>query len=82
MALAEGKISARAATTIEKAAAQHRLPPQSGPLGGGIGIHGIGRGDPAVHAAFNWTDGCIALSNEQLRDFARWAKLGMRVEVH
>src|SRR5690554_5144136 len=30
-------------------------PPQDTPLGGYIGIHGIGKGDPRIHRLFDWT---------------------------
>lgn len=76
-----GRLTPAARAAIKRAAAQHRPPPHGTALGGGIGIHGIGRGDPTVHATLNWTHGCVALSNAQLRDFARWATVGMRVEI-
>lgn len=57
------------------------LPPQDTPLGGHIGIHGLGRGDNEIHEAANWTRGCIALTNEQIDELARYARLGMRVEI-
>lgn len=50
-------------------------------LGGWIGIHGIGRGNPDIHRTFNWTDGCIALDNEALAAFGEWADVGMRVVI-
>ncbi len=81
LALAAGKLPRRSRDAIVRAAAARRLAPQGTPLGGGIGIHGVGRGDPAIHAAFNWTTGCIALSDAQLQDFSRWARIGMQVEV-
>jgi murein L,D-transpeptidase YafK len=56
-------------------------PPQNTPLGGHIGIHGVGRGDNGVHQAVNWTRGCIALTNEQIDELARYARPGMRVEI-
>jgi len=56
-------------------------PPQDTPLGGAIGIHGIGQGDPGIHANFNWTEGCIALDNRQIRRLARWVTIGTRVEI-
>jgi len=56
-------------------------PPSNTPLGGMIGIHGLGSGDPAIHESFNWTDGCIAVTNEQITELAQWIHLGTRVEV-
>ena len=57
------------------------IPPQVTPLGGYLGIHGVGEGDPGIHADFNWTHGCIALTNQQIDDLAGWIRIGMRVVV-
>lgn len=56
-------------------------PPQGTSLGGQLGIHGVGLGDMKVHESVNWTEGCIALTNEQLRDLAKWVVVGTRVVV-
>ena len=58
-----------------------RPPPQYTSLGGQLGIHGLGRGSPEVHKAVNWTDGCIALTNEQLFELATLVTVGTRVVV-
>lgn len=57
------------------------VPPQDTPLGGYLGIHGVGAGDPSVHRNFNWTQGCIALTNQQIDDLSEWVYLGMRVVI-
>lgn len=56
-------------------------PSQGTSLGGQLGIHGLGQGDPEVHKSVNWTDGCIALTNEQLVELADWVDVGTRVVV-
>lgn len=57
-------------------------PPQDTPLGGQIGIHGVGLGDPWIHSAgINWTSGCVALDNAQIAALRPWVKKGMRVEI-
>lgn len=56
-------------------------PPADTPLGGHIGIHGIGSGDPKIHEDYNWTEGCIALTNEQIDQLAPSIKPGTRVVV-
>ncbi len=56
-------------------------PSQATSLGGQLGIHGVGRGDMKVHESVNWTEGCIALTNEQLRDLAKWVVVGTKVVV-
>jgi murein L,D-transpeptidase YafK len=60
---------------------KNESPPQDTPLGGQLGIHGLGTGDPRIHGAVDWTQGCVALSNEQVKRLSRWVRLGMRVEV-
>lgn len=56
-------------------------PSQDTALGGHIGIHGIGQGDPRLHEQMNWTKGCVALSNEQIDTLLSWVHVGMRVEI-
>jgi len=58
------------------------VPPQNTALGGYIGIHGIGNGDLRIHAVANWTDGCIALTNEQIDQLAAWITLGTKVVIY
>jgi lipoprotein-anchoring transpeptidase ErfK/SrfK len=76
-----GRISYEQLKAIRRAHYLEREPPSNTPLGGQIGIHGIGNGDAGIHADFDWTDGCIALTNEQIDELAQWLKLGTRVEV-
>jgi murein L,D-transpeptidase YafK len=80
-ALDEGAIEQRDWRRIRDAHARQKLPPQTSPLGGQIGIHGIGDGDPSVHAKFNWTNGCIALSNEQMDRLLPWVIIGTPVQI-
>jgi murein L,D-transpeptidase YafK len=80
-AFSEGIISRAELDAIIEALRQHRIPPQNTPLGGQLGIHGIGSGDPGVHQDFNWTNGCVALSNRQIRQLSRWIHVGTRVII-
>lgn len=57
------------------------IPPQTTRLGGNIGIHGVGRGDLETHRTVNWTDGCIAVENEQIERFATLVSRGTPVEI-
>lgn len=66
---------------IRRARARHELPPQDTRLGGHIGIHGTGDRDPDIHRLFNWTEGCVALTNEQVEQLARWVRLGTMVVI-
>lgn len=83
---ATAALKARRITSLEWQAInlahlQGRVPPANTPLGGYIGIHGVGSGDPQIHEDFNWTEGCIALTDEQIDELARWIKTGTRVVV-
>ncbi len=77
-----GQISEDAWQAIRKAIAARRPPPQSTPLGGAIGIHGIGTGDLEFHKSFNWTNGCVALTNEQIDNLSKWVSIGTPVTIH
>lgn len=74
-ALEAGLIDDKDYTAIRQAHEQGQEPPASTPLGGYIGIHGIGDGDPAIHEAFNWTEGCVALTNEEVDELLTWVHL-------
>ena len=78
----EQRISQATYERIRAAWANGRTPPQDTPLGGQIGIHGVGPGNPKVHSAgINWTSGCVALDNQQIEALRPWVKKGMRVEI-
>jgi murein L,D-transpeptidase YafK len=78
---AAGRISDAELASIRRAHELGLEPPSSTPLGGNIGIHGLGEGDPRVHEDFNWTDGCIALTNEQVDELAQWVRPRMIVVI-
>ncbi len=80
-AYSEGTLSRSELDAIIKAVREHRIPPQNTPLGGRLGIHGIGRGDPRIHEAFNWTNGCVALTNQQIQQLSRWVRTGTHVLI-
>jgi murein L,D-transpeptidase YafK len=76
-----GRISKQQWLEIRRAAKEGRRPPQNTPLGGLIGIHGIGEGDMEVHRAYNWTNGCVALTNEEIDQLLQWVDIGTVVEI-
>jgi len=80
-ALRRGQIDEATFRAIRSAVRAGRLPPQNTPLGGNLGIHGLGRGDPRIHETFNWTQGCIALTNEQLDRLTQLIRVGTRVVI-
>jgi murein L,D-transpeptidase YafK len=80
-ALQAGVIDHLQYAQIRDAIRSGEIPPQATPLGGFIGIHGIGAGDVRIHGDFNWTNGCIALTNEQIDDLAGWIGIGTLVVI-
>jgi len=59
-------------------------PPQDTNLGGEIGIHGIGETTTkklAIHQDLNWTDGCIALTNDEVSDLMKFVRIGTTVVI-
>ncbi|MBS3785780.1 MAG: L,D-transpeptidase [Gammaproteobacteria bacterium] len=66
--------------SIEYASRTGNLP-QDGSLGGYIGLHGIGRGDPDIHQRFHWTQGCIAMTNSEIEELAEWVGIGTPVII-
>ena len=80
-ALADGRISPDEYVAVSNAWLGGEPPPQDTRLGGYLGIHGIGDGNTEIHGIVNWTDGCIAVTNEQIEELARWVGVGTRVSV-
>jgi murein L,D-transpeptidase YafK len=66
-ALAERLITAEEAERIRRHYQQHRLSYPNTALGGNIGIHGLGNRDPFLNQRVDWTEGCLAVENEQVR---------------
>lgn len=57
-------------------------PPQTTPLGGFIGIHGVGKGSLEIHRMANWTEGCIALENQQIERLVELVSPGIEVVIN
>ncbi|MHC8441300.1 MAG: L,D-transpeptidase family protein [Candidatus Eutrophobiaceae bacterium] len=63
---------------------KRQMTSQNTRLGGFIGIHGIGEINEqklTVHELGNWTNGCIALTNEEITELRRYVKLGTQVII-
>jgi len=80
-AFKEHRIDAEEYRLLRRDLDEGRPPHQNTSLGGQLGIHGLGRGSPEIHKAVNWTDGCIAVTNEQLSELAHLVTVGTRVVV-
>jgi murein L,D-transpeptidase YafK len=81
-ALGEDRIDANEFERIHRALQRGDRAPQDTTLGGNLGIHGLGDGNPEIHARFNWTNGCIALTNEQIDVLAELITVGTPVRIH
>ena len=80
-ALQKGMIGQDTYEAIAKAESKGQIPPQNTDLGGQIGIHGLGRGSLSVHEVFDWTHGCIALTNDQIDRLSQYVEKGTLVTV-
>jgi len=80
-AFAGGLIGEDTFQAIARANLRYGVPPQNTPLGGQIGIHGLGGANPAVHENFDWTHGCIALTNQQIDRLSQWVRRGTLVVI-
>jgi murein L,D-transpeptidase YafK len=52
--------------------------------GGDVEIHGLGKKYGWIggrHRLFDWTDGCIAVTNEEIEEIFRLVPTGTRVEI-
>jgi len=79
--ISRGRINYTQYLAIQQAHSRGAVPPQTTPLGGAIGIHGVGSGNALVQGEFDWTQGCIALSNKQIEQLERWIYIGMQVDI-
>lgn len=75
------RISAPELEEIFAAHERGEEPSGSTDLGGAIGIHGVGHGDIRIHENFDWTEGCVALTDEQIDELAGKIGLGTVVVV-
>ncbi|MCI0510408.1 L,D-transpeptidase-like protein [Chromohalobacter marismortui] len=80
-ALRAGVMSPTEYADFQEAYYRNGTPPQNTVLGGYIGIHGLGAGDPEIHRLFNWTEGCVAVTNDQIDELTRLVSIGTRVVI-
>lgn len=69
---------------IASAFKNKKAPPQNTRLGGFIGIHGIGDitdEKMMIHEGANWTEGCIALTNDEVEELKQYVGIGTRVVI-
>ncbi len=80
-AFEKGVINESVYKRIVSAHQRNQIPPQDTPLGGQIGIHGLGSANARVHEVFDWTHGCIALTNAQIDHLSQIVDTGMLVKI-
>lgn len=83
-ALKEERISKAQYRKILDAHIFGNLPPQNTPLGGAIGIHGIGvetKDKLEIHEIADWTQGCIALRNNEVEQLTQYISKGTQVTI-
>lgn len=73
--LEEGLIGREEYDRIEEAQRERRRPDWDTALGGQIGIHGKG-------SSFDWTAGCIALDDEDIRELWPLVEIGDSVRIY
>lgn len=73
--LEDGFIDQNIFEKIEKTNKKEIQPPWKTPLGGEVGIHGGG-------SSSDWTWGCIALSDKDIKKLWKYAKLKTPVEIY
>ncbi len=80
-ALDDRKISSNTFSRIKRALDEGRLPPQDTALGGNLGIHGLGLANRSIHESFNWTNGCVAITDQQLDELSKYVAVGTLVII-
>lgn len=81
LGLKNGIITPQLAERIRSAHEKGDQPPQDTALGGHIGIHGVGNGDPDIHEIYNWTNGCIAVTDAQINRLLPLIERGTRTTI-
>lgn len=77
-------ISSKEFKDIATAINNKKLPPQNTALGGYIGIHGLGDVTDEklqIHDMHNWTDGCVALRNDEVNELRKYLSIGTKVTI-
>lgn len=73
--LENGLIGQQTFEKIKKAIEKKKQPPWNTPLGGAVGIHGKGN-------SYDWTLGCIGLSDEDIKRIWEYTPLKTPVEIY
>ena len=80
----DGRLTAAQWADIFYAQTKGIKPPWNTPLGGFLGIHGIGENEKfklRLIADWDWTNGCVALRNSDVEELYRLVPLGTAVHI-
>ena len=80
----DNRINAHEFKQIIVANRNNQVPPQNTVLGGYIGLHGIGEITEqklSIHNKENWTEGCIALTNEEISELRNYVTIGTTIQI-
>jgi len=80
----EGRVTASQWADILYASAKGIKPPWNTPLGGFLGIHGIGDNEPfklRLIDDWDWTNGCVALKNSDVEELFHLVAVGTAVRI-
>jgi len=84
LAFRQGKITASQKASIRRAVDSGVRPPAQTILGGHLGIHGIGRDEQLklrLIEDMDWTNGCIAVTNKEIRELFENVPVGAQVRI-
>lgn len=76
-----GLLSDRDYRDYQRYRRQHGISPANTPLGGYIGIHGLGSRPATIHRVMDWTEGCIAVTNSEIQALDRFLDIGTLVVI-
>ena len=80
----EGRLTASQWVDILYASSKKIKPPWNTPLGGYLGIHGIGENEKfklKLIEDMDWTNGCIALTNQDVEEIYRKVPIGSVIRI-
>lgn len=76
-----GLLSDRDYREYQRYRRQYGTSPANTPLGGYIGIHGLGHRPATIHRVMDWTEGCIAVTNTEIQALDRFLDIGTLVVI-
>lgn len=85
LAFRQGRITSTQKSRIKHAVLEGVRPPANTLLGGHLGIHGIGTDEKfklELIGDMDWTNGCIAVTNTDIRELYERIPIGTAVRIH